>query len=239
MPGLPVSGLYFQGTADFARPGQRQTPCKFGMTSPAPKRIVASGFGLDIRSRVAAFPSETATTATRVLRSGEVIGSSRGGSTINDQRVALTFAGNCGPPVPYSGHERIRANRLFSRREKPGKSPRSMEMGDLPRRPVERDKAIIGLFSHHGDGQPRRQRGPQGAFGKAVCLTAGPAVGLGPCRHPLTDNRPPIAICRNHDGDYSRSDAPQRPRSRVLSRFLAGAVGNPSYLPVHCAGPRC
>jgi hypothetical protein len=43
-------------------------------------------------------------------------------------------------------------------------------MGDLSRREIERDKAIDGLFSHHGDGQQGRKRGPQGPIGKAVCL---------------------------------------------------------------------
>jgi hypothetical protein len=51
-----------------------------------------------------------------------------------------------------------------------------MEMGDLSRREIKRDKAVIGLFSHHGDGQQGGQRGPQGAVGKAVCLIAGRPV---------------------------------------------------------------
>src|ERR1700722_14489931 len=46
-------------------------------------------------------------------------------------------------------------------------------MGDLSRRKIERDQAVVGLFSHHGVGQQGRQRGPQGAVGKTVRLIDG------------------------------------------------------------------
>ncbi len=44
-------------------------------------------------------------------------------------------------------------------------------MGDLSCREIKSVKAIIGLFSHHGDCQAGRKRGAQAAIGQAPCLS--------------------------------------------------------------------
>ena len=45
-----------------------------------------------------------------------------------------------------------------------------VEVGDLSRREIKSDKAVIGLFSHHGNCQKGGKRGPQAAIGQALCL---------------------------------------------------------------------
>ena len=44
-----------------------------------------------------------------------------------------------------------------------------LEVGDLSCREIKPGKAIIGLFSHHGDRQSGRKRGAQAAIGQAPC----------------------------------------------------------------------
>jgi hypothetical protein len=51
-----------------------------------------------------------------------------------------------------------------------------VEVGDLSRREIKSDKAVIGLFSHHGNGQKGGKRGPQAAIGQALCLAPPPIL---------------------------------------------------------------
>src|ERR1019366_10008921 len=44
-------------------------------------------------------------------------------------------------------------------------------MGNLSSREMERDRAVAGLFSHHGGGQQSRESGTQAAIGRAQRLT--------------------------------------------------------------------
>jgi hypothetical protein len=54
-----------------------------------------------------------------------------------------------------------RPNRLFSCRKAQGTSSEIVEVGDLSRRKNKFDKAVVGLFSNHDDGQHRWKRSPQ------------------------------------------------------------------------------
>ena len=56
-------------------------------------------------------------------------------------------------------------NRLFSRREAQGAPSEVLEVGDLSCRENEPDRALVGLFSDHDDGQQGRQGSPQAAVG--------------------------------------------------------------------------
>ena len=67
-------------------------------------------------------------------------------------------------------------------------------MGDLSRREIERDKAVIGLFSHHGDGQQGWKRGPEGAVGKAVRLRGRPGLPRRPADQTVRSPRFPTFI---------------------------------------------
>ena len=72
----------------------------------------------------------------------------------------------------------FRPNRLFSCRKAQGTSSEIMEVGDLSRRENKFDKAVVGLFSNHDDGQHRRKRSPQAAIGQAPISTPAKAGGV-------------------------------------------------------------
>jgi hypothetical protein len=47
-----------------------------------------------------------------------------------------------------------------------------VEVGDLSRRAIKPDWAVIGLLSQRGDGQSGRKRGPQAIIGQTQGLTS-------------------------------------------------------------------
>jgi hypothetical protein len=71
-----------------------------------------------------------------------------------------------------------RSNRLFSRREAQGAATEVVEVGDLSRRKIKPDRAVIGVFREHGNGQQGRKRSPQAAVGQAPFRTPGMAAGV-------------------------------------------------------------
>jgi hypothetical protein len=91
-------------------------------------------------------------------------------------------------------------NRLFSCRKAQGISSEIVEVGDLSRRKNKFDKAVVGLFSNHDDGQHRRKRSPQAAIGRVPLPT--PAVA------PAVIGPPAV----NHTGSY---------RGDLLARWVS------------------
>jgi hypothetical protein len=69
-------------------------------------------------------------------------------------------------------------NRLFSRREAQGAPSEVVEVGDLSRRENKLDRALVGLFSDHDDGQQGRQGSPQAVVGQAPLPTPAMAPGV-------------------------------------------------------------
>ncbi len=57
----------------------------------------------------------------------------------------------------------------FSCREEQGTASEFLEVGDLSCREIKPNKAIISIFSHHGDRQSGRKRSAQTAIGQAPC----------------------------------------------------------------------
>jgi hypothetical protein len=109
-----------------------------------------------------------------------------------------------------------------------------VEVGDLSRGKSKLDKAVVGLFSNHDDGQHRRKRSPQAAIGQAPLRI--PAIAAGVTGHQgALKNQRPIRRSTPRPGSPSlcKSDAcsphpfiVQIPRPRMESNVTAAESKN-------------
>jgi hypothetical protein len=92
-----------------------------------------------------------------------------------------------------------------------GTASELLEVGDLSCREIKPDKAIIGLFSHHGDRQSGRKRGAQAALGQAPCKSGSREVTQG-------------VVYVGANGEAQRSDVTERAQPDFPAPEMPGGI---------------